>query len=1099
MRSVLTSAVVVFSVLTPAPLRAVDPLDTRLLADPAVSATHVAFVYDGDLWVANLDGSGAKRLTTADGDETSPTFSPDGQQLAFSGHYDGNVDVYVMPIGGGVPERLTWHSGADVVQGFTPDGGTILFRSARQTFTGRHAQLFTVSLDGGFPERLAIPHAWHAVFSPDGSRLAYTPLDERFNQWKHYRGGTVSRIWLYERSSHAVVEIPQPEGRSNDTDPMWVGDTVYFRSDRHGEFNLFAYDVGSGTVTQRTHHEDFPIVRASAGHGRIIYEQAGYLHAFDPNQGEAKRLAIGVPAELRESRPRYVTGPRYVRAADISPSGARAVFEFRGEIVTVPAEKGDPRNITATAGVHERSPVWSPDGTRLAFFSDESGEYQLHVRSQDGRGNVETFELPGAGYYDSLSWSPDSTKLAYADNAFAYFWIDLESSVSTKFAQHSLSGPRFPQDLTLAWSPDSAWIAYSLKTETYLRRVYVHSLGTGESHAVTDGLSDVSEPVFDASGDYLYCLGSTDAGPVRQWFDLSRADMDMTSSIYLAVLRDDAPSPLAKESDEEDGEAEEPEEEDTTSEDEQDGDDTDAVEPVEIDFDHLDQRIIAVPLPPRPYTNLQAGEEGVVYFLERPEIPNNPGATPAGPLKRFSLETRESEEVVADVTSYRLSADHKKVLYRSGEQWFIQPSEKIEPGEGTLDVDAISVRIEPRAEWQQIFNEAWRINRDYFYATNYHGVDWPKMRDKYARFLPHVATRADLNRIMQWLLSELAVGHSYLFGGDRLEQPERVAGGLLGADYVVDEGRYRFAKVFGGLNWNPDLRAPLTEPGVGVREGEYLLAVNGRELLAATNIFSQFENTADKIVEIAVGPNADGSDARTVSVVPVANEAQLRNRDWVEGNLRKVNAATDGRVAYVYVPNTAGSGHEYFKRYFYPQAHKDAIIIDERFNGGGFLADYYIDHLRKQEVAYWHMRYGSELKTPSASIQGPKVMIIDETAGSGGDLLPWMFRKFGLGLLVGQRTWGGLVGMLGFPILMDGGVVTAPNLAIWTDDGWIVENVGVPPDIEVQQWPADVIAGRDPQLEKAIEVVMEELRRNAPVKPTRPPYPVRNPPSAPQR
>ncbi len=437
------------------------------------------------------------------------------------------------------------------------------------------------------------------------------------------------------------------------------------------------------------------------------------------------------------------------------------------------------------------------------------------------------------------------------------------------------------------------------------------------------------------------------------------------------------------------------------------------------------------------------------------------------------------------------------MLYRSGQSWLIGASTKVEPDKGQLDIDAITVRIEPRAEWRQMFDEAWRINRDYFYATNYHGVDWPKMHDKYAQFLPDLATRADLNRVTQWLLSELAVGHSRVGGGDRLAAPERVAGGLLGGDYVIEDGRYRFEKVYGGLNWNPDLRAPLTEPGVGVREGEYLLAVNGRDLRAPTNLFSRFENMADKIVEITVGPNADGSGARTVSVVPIANEAQLRNRDWVEGNLRTVDAVTDGRVAYVYVPNTAGAGHEYFKRYFFPQAHKDAIIIDERFNGGGSVADYYIDHLLKREIASWHMRYGADLKTPSASIQGPKVMIIDETAGSGGDLLPWMFRKFDLGPLVGQRTWGGLVGTLGFPILMDGGFVTAPNLAIWTDDGWIVENVGVPPDIEVQQWPADVIAGRDPQLEKAIEVVMEALRRNPPVTPTRPAYPVRNPPPGP--
>jgi tricorn protease len=607
-------------------------------------------------------------------------------------------------------------------------------------------------------------------------------------------------------------------------------------------------------------------------------------------------------------------------------------------------------------------------------------------------------------------------------------------------------------------------------------------------HPITDGLSEVSEPVFDVSGKYLYFLASTDAGPVKQWFDMSNADMRVTRSIYLAVLRKDLPSPLTKESDEEKGIVK-----DQKDEKEKSKEASKTPEPISIDFEGLNDRILSLPLPTGNYAALQAGEAGHFYYLEF-----RGGIKAFGPsegktsLHHYDLTKRKDESILSDVDDYELSADNKKLLYRSKENWTIASSSgKVEAGQGKLNIDGIEVHIEPRVEWEQIFQEAWRINRDYFYDPNMHGANWKAMREKYAVFLPHLATRNDINRVIQWMCSELAVGHHRVGGGDFLHEPKSVPGGLLGADYAIENDRYRFKKVYGGLNWTPELRAPLTEPGVDVRAGEYLLAVKGRDLRPPTNLYSLFENTSEKIVEITVGPNPDGSGSRTVSVVPIANESALRNRDWVESNLRKVDQATGGRVAYVYVPNTTTLGHTYFKRYFFPQAHKEAIIVDERFNGGGQVADYYIDLLRRPLISYWAMRYGADLKTPGASIQGPKVMIIDETAGSGGDLLPWMFRKLKLGKLIGKRTWGGLVGTLGFPALMDGGSVTAPNLAIWTEEGWVVENEGVPPDIEVEQTAADVIAGRDPQLEKAISVVLEELKRNPPANPKRPPYPVR--------
>jgi tricorn protease len=1063
----------------------VDVNDTRLLTQPAISRTHIAFIYSGDLWVSDLDGKNVRRLTADEGGQANPAFSPDGTLVAFTAQYDGNVDVYVVPVSGGVPTRLTWHPGPDIVQEFTPDGSAVLFASPRAVFTGRYTQLFTVPVKGGIEEPLKLPNASDATYSPDGSRLAYNPIAPAFTQWKRYRGGMTSTIWLYNFSDHGAEKLPQPEGHANDVDPMWIGDIIYFRSDRNGEFNLFSYQLKSKAIKQLTDHKDFPVLNVSTGDGKMIYEQAGYLHTFDPKSGRSTRVSVGVSADLVETRPRFVKGARYIRSASLSPTAARAALEFRGEIVTVPAEKGDTRNLTNSAAAHERSPAWSPDGKSIAYFSDESGEYEMHVRSQDGKGDVRKIKLSGAGFYTDPVWSPDSQKISYTDNSWSIYWVDLKTGTSKKIGSEYLYGPSRARTIYHAWSPDSKWLAYTLSTKANIQTVYAYSTEQDKSSTITDGLSEVTEPVFDESGKYLYFLGSTNAGPVKEWFAQSNADMRHTSSLYVTVLRRNLPNPLAKESDEEKG----------IQKDEKPKEAPKPPEPFSIDFAGINNRILAIPLPTRNYSKLQAGTAGVFYYIESPEDANPvPGGPERSVLHQYDLNKRKDDLFIPGVSDYIVSADKKKILYRSNATWaIVAVTPKPQPGAGRVNVDDIEVRIDPRAEWTQIFNEAWRINRDYLYAANMHGADWKAMRQKYAAFLPHLATRGDLNRVIQWMCSELSVGHHRVGGGDTLYQPKTVPGGLLGADYVIENGRYRFKKVYGGLNWNPELRSPLTEPGVDVKAGEYLIAVRGQDLRLPTNIYSLFENTAGKITEIAVGPNPDGSGSRTVQVVPIANEGALRSRDWVEGNLKKVDEATGGRVAYVYVPNTAGAGHDYFKRYFFPQSYKDAIIIDERFNGGGAYADYYIDLLRRPLGAYWAMRYGADLKTPAASIQGPKVMVIDETAGSGGDLLPWMFRKFALGKLVGKRTWGGLVGTLGFPVLMDGGGITAPNFAIWTPEGgWIVENEGVAPDIEVEQTPADVINGRDPQLEKAIQVVLEELKKNPPKQPQRPPYPVKS-------
>jgi tricorn protease len=1052
-----------------------DTSDTRMLTQPAVSGTQIAFIYAADLWVCDLDGRNVRRLTGDLGRESNPKFSPDGSQIAFSAQYEGNTDVYVMPSAGGVPRRLTWHPGADLVQGFTPDGKAVLFTSARAVHTARYTQLFTVPVDGGIEQPLPVPHAWRASYTPSGDRIAYNPLAPAFLQWKHYRGGEVAEVFLYDVATHKVDKIPQPSTRANDADPVWMGDIVYFRSDRNGEFNLYSFDSRTRAIKQLTQYTDFPVLALAGGGGRIVYEQAGYLHLFDPISNSDRRLTIGVAADLEETRPRFVKGAKYVRNASLSPSGARAVFEFRGEIITVPAEKGDPRNLTQTTGAHERSPVWSPDGRQIAYFSDESGEYELIVAPQDGKGDRRHIKLGGAGFYERPRWAPDGYKISFIDNSFSVYVADLASGAVRKVASEYMYSPI--KTLTSAWSPDSKWLAYTLNTPSYVQTAHVYSIDQGKSFPITDGLSEVSEPVFDRSGKYLYFFASTNAGPVKNWFAQSNEESRISNSIYIAVLRKDDPSPLMKESDEEKG---------TPFKDAPKDEKTDATPPAAttIDFEGLSFRILDLPVPAGEYESLAAGGDGQVYYLKTTDGRKS--------LQRFDLKTRKSEMFVAEADAYYLSADAKRALVRSKTDWTIVATKKGDAPDAKLNLDAVEVRIDPRAEWAQMFAETWRINRDYFYDPGMHGNDWKAVRAKYEPFVQHLTVREDLTRLMQWMLSELSVGHSREAGGETLADPKSVPGGLLGADYAVENGRYRFKKVYGGLNWNPQLRSPLTEPGVSVRAGDYLLAVNGRDLRPPTNLYSPFENTAGKTVDITVGANADGTGSRTVSVVPIASEAALRNRDWVEANIKRVDAATGGKVAYVYVPDTATQGYTYFKRYFYPQSHKDAVILDERYNGGGSLADYYIDNLQRPLIAYWAMRYGADMKTPSASIQGPKVMIIDETAGSGGDLLPWMFRKFNVGTIVGRRTWGGLVGILGFPVLMDGGTVTAPNLAIWSPDkGWVVENEGVPPDVDVEETPAEVIAGKDPQLEKAIQVVLDELKKHPASKPKRPAYPVK--------
>ena len=1072
----LTAVMLLFS---SAFLSAQNTTDTRLLWQPAISKDLIAFVYAEDIWIANKDGSSPRRMTVSQGSESGPLFSLDGSLLAFTGQYDGNNDVFVMPVSGGVPKRLTWHPGTDLALDFSPDGKKILFSSQRNSFTNRYGQLFTVDIATGAEQQLPIPNASWASFSPDGNSIAYTPLADRFEQWKHYRGGTMSRIWLYDTKTHKVEEIPKGKSGSNDSKPVWRSGKVYFRSDRDGEFNLYGYEPASKAVTQITQYKDFPVSSLEGTADQLIFAQAGYLHIYDIASNKDARIKVGIAADLLDQRPRFVKGDQHIRTGNISPSGARLVLDFRGEIVTVPAQKGDVFNLTNTPGIHEKEPAWSPDGKSIAYFSDASGEYELHVRNQDGSGEAKVIHLNGSGFYANLRWSPDSKRVTLVDNGRRLYVTEIATGKTVKIAEDAHYVPGAFRDLFGSWSFDGNLIAYTTITETNFQRAWIYSVSEGKSYPVSDALSNVTEPVFDPSGKYLYLLASTDAGPVVNWFDQSSNDMETTNSIYLVTLRKQVPSPLVKENDLEEVVK-----------------DTVAGKPagkadsskgkLSIDWDGIQNRIIPLPLPPGRYSSLGIAKEGELFYLSA--APHEASPTT---LHLYSFKKRK-DEALMPMDAYSIAAKGEKMLFVTNGKWGTTATGQKPGPDAMINTGAIQVKISPLDEWKNIFYEAWRVNRDYFYDSNMHGVNWAAMKKKYEVMLPDVASSGDLYLVMQWMFSELSVGH-HRFGstGEKRVSMDFVPGGLLGADYEVKNNRYRIKKIYGGLNWSPDLRSPLTEPGVNVQVGDYILEVNGASVTADKNFYSYFENTAGKITSLKVASSPDGANARTVKVVPVSSESGLRNRDWVEGNVKKVTEATNGQVAYVYVPNTTTAGHEYFKRYFFPQANRLGIIIDERFNGGGQLADYYIDLLKRPAQSYWRYRYGKDQKAPNASIQGPKVMLIDETAGSGGDYLPYLFRQAKLGTLVGKTTWGGLVGVLGFPEFIDGGSVTAPNLAFYDEKGFGIENIGTPPDVEVEQWPADVINGHDPQLEKAIQIVMEELKKNPVKKVVEPVAPVK--------
>ncbi|HKW88080.1 MAG TPA: PDZ domain-containing protein [Candidatus Acidoferrales bacterium] len=1068
-------AAVSYAQTEPAPL---------LLQQPTMNKTQIVFVFGGELWSVSRNGGDAVRLTTGVGIQSAPYFSPDGKWIAFSGAYGGNTNVYLVAADGGVPKQLTYHGGSDNVMGWTPDGKSVLFESARNSFASGVGNLFTVSVSGGLPTELPFPLAFEGSHSADGSEIAYRPVAFPWGTWSHYRGGTESKIWIAKLSDSSTEEIPR--GDWNTFDPMWVGDKVYFLSDEKGPFTLCAYDTATKKEDELVPNDGLPIREASSGPGGIIYSQFGSIHIYDFATHKEHPVTIHVAGDFPQVMPHFDSVEKNILSADISPTGVRAVFEAHGEVLTVPAEHGDIRNVTNTPGVADRMPAWSPDGNSIAYFSDESGEYALHIRDQKGMGAVKKISLgnPPSYFYNPV-WSPDSKKIAYTDKRLSVWYVDLDKGTPVQIDSDVYETPELTLDP--AWSPDSQWIAYTKLMQNHMHAVFVYSLATGKSTQITDGLSDARYAVWDKNGKWLYFTASTNSGPTTAWLDMSSEGHAVTRGVYVAVLAKDLASPLAPESDEE--KAAEAGKKSAAGQPAGESAKKEETPKVTIDFENISQRILALPIPQRDYQGLAAGKTGELFVAELP--PGEGGfGPPAVEISEFEMKTKKTTPLISGVQSFALSFNGEKFLYQQGPHWGIAGTDKpAKPGDGMLKMDDMKVWVDPRAEWKQMYHEVWRIERDFFYAPNFHGLNLAKAEAEYAKYLPGLASREDMNFLFDQMLGDLNVGHMFVRGGAIPTVPP-VSVGLLGADYSIENGRYRITKVYSGENWNPGLEAPLTQPGVNVVAGDYILAVDGRELHGADNIYSFFLDKAGKQVALKVGANADGSGSREVTVVPIANELNLRHRDWIVHNMDEVNKLSDGKLAYVYLPNTAGGGYTYFNRYYFSQVGKDGAVMDERFNTGGQIANYIIETMQRKLTSYWYTRQGEVFTSPLDAIFGPKVMIINQFSGSGGDWMPWGFRHVGLGPLVGERTWGGLVGIYGYPPLIDGGSVTAPRVAFFNPNGtWDVENHGVPPDVPLVLDPKAWREGHDVQLEKAVAVALEELKKNPLPKPKVPPFP----------
>jgi tricorn protease len=1112
-----------------------EPIDARLMQMPAVSRTQIAFVYAGDIWIAPKTGGTALRLSSPRGTEQFPRFSPDGTQLAFSGNYDGNLDLYVMPAGGGEPRRVTHHGGNDRLLGWAADGQSLLFSSHRSSFTERVAQLFTVPVAGGLAQRLPVAYGEFGALSPDGKALAYTPVSTDFATWKRYRGGMTSDVWLFDLTNKTAENITKNEAK--DSQPMWHGTTLYFLSDRDGKQrdNLWAYDTATKQTRQVTRFTEADIHFPSIGPEELIFENGGRLHLLDLATEKTREVRINVITDRATLRPRVERVANLVRHATIAPTGKRVLFEARGDLFSVPAEHGIIRNLTESSGVAERFPAWSPDGKWIAYFSDRSGEYELTLRPADGKGAEQMLTKLGPGFRYQPQWSPDAQKIVFIDKAMRIYLCDLEAKKVTVVGKQLWMYEGELTRFEVSWSADSRFFSYAADQENRQSAIVVFDTKDKTERKLTSGFYDDDLPVFDPEGRYLYYRSKRIFQPIYSESDNTWIYTNGQSLVALP-LRRDVPSPLAPRNDEEPVRVSPPppaaapvekKEEPKSTEKKEEPKSTDprkdppqqsatvlaeekpapppvatpapGVVPsrpvplrpraVTIDYDGIEARAVELPVGSGRFDSLMAVPGRVLF-----RCPPRTGARKGNaPLSYWDIEKREEKMIIDNCGAMELSADGKKLLVKVGEQWGMISVLEAQKISKALPLENLEMRVDPPAEWRQIFNDAWRIERDFFYDPGMHGVDWKAQRAQYGKLLDDAVTRSDVNFILGEMLGELNTSHASRSGGD-LDEPVTRGVGYLGCDFALEEGAYRIKRIMETAAWD-NVRSPLRQPAIQVKEGDWLLAVNGRALDVREDPWAAFQGLADKPVSLTVNDKPNREGAREVLVQTLGSESALRHLAWVEGNRKRVEAASGGQIGYIYVKNTGQDGQSELYRQFRAQYTKAGLIIDERWNAGGQIPDRFVELLGRSVLNYYGVRDGRDWTTPFVAHQGPKAMLANGWSGSGGDCFPFLFREKKLGPIIGQRTWGGLIGMTGAPGLIDGGSVTVPTFGIYDREGkWIIEGYGVDPDIVVLDDPAELAQGRDPQLERAIAEVQKALQASPQSAPKKPAYPIRTAP-----
>lgn len=1067
--------------------------DARMLRFPDINKNLVAFVYAGDIWTVEATGGNARRLTSHEGLELFPKISPDGKWIAFSAEYSGTRQIWVIPSTGGTPKQLTYYNSVGVmpprggwdnaVLDWTPDSKKVLFRGNRTSFGDRNGKYFLVSIDGGMETPLEIVNGGFASLSPDASKICFTPVDREFRTWKRYKGGRATELWMYDLNTHNAEQLTSFTGA--DQWPVWHGNNIYYASDKDLKLNIYKLDLTTRQTEQLTFHKDFDVMWPSGENGQIVYENGGYLYKLDLSTGKSDRLVVNIHFDNPNLIPYFKNVKEYIENYEISPTGKRAIVDARGDIFSIPAEHGEIINLTQTQGIRELSPAWSPDGKYISYVSDQSGEYEIYLLENKKGAQQKQLTTGSTGWKYPPVWSPNSKYLAWSDRNMRLWIMNIATGKPVEVNTATQNEIRH-----YSFSPDTRWLAYTREGSNGLSAIWVYDIQSGKNHQLSDNKFDDYSPVFSMDGNYLFFASNRDFNLEFSSFEFDYLYNNATR-LYAMVLKTDGPPLVKKKTDVEavkDEEAEKPaadskkktEKEKSNGTPDNEADKVAKKDPVkvQIDIENIAMRVVPLPVEAGNYGGLLTAEGGVLYSNE-------------GKLMFYNQEEEKTSEILDKVSGMSISADGKMILYNSGKDYGII---KIKEGQktpaGKLNLDRLEMKIDPRKEWNQIYTDAWRIFRDFFYVNNLHGVNWTEIRERYSPLLPSVAHRADLDYIMSEIVAETNTGHAYVDWGD-FNKVKRVEGGLLGAELIADEkaGMYKIARIYDSENWNKERRSPLRDLGVKVKEGDYIVSIDGHKVTLAENPYMFLENTAGRSIELEVSTNASGADARIETIKPIDSELELMYYDWVNKRRALVDKLSGGRIGYIHVPNTAVEGNRELYRGMYTYHDKEALIIDDRYNGGGFIPDRMADLLDRKTLSYWHRNGLQPGKAPGIAHDGPKVMLINGYSSSGGDAFPYYFKKLGLGKLIGTRTWGGLVGISRNAGLVDGGYISVPRFGIFDEnEQWIIEGIGVYPDIEVVDSPEQLAKGIDPGIERAVKELLDELTKH-PVKKINPPTP----------